>query len=120
VSVGFHPFHLLDGNNNPGKLSLSSELAHSVQFPDSHDDGNVDTFFDFALFPDSTQQFAASDSFFDESFDGSASHGAQPSGSNPGDALEPLDGSLFDLQPGAGATLAVSDAPGLAAESASC
>jgi len=118
VSVGFHPFHLLDGNTNPGKLSLGAELHHSVQFPDPHDEGGVDTFFDFALFPDSTQQFAGSDSFFDESFDGSASHGAQSGGNNPGDALEQLDGSLFDLQPGAGATLAVSDAPGLAAESA--
>jgi len=80
-------------------------------------DGNVDTLFDFDLFPDGGHSLVdGTESFFDSSFDGSASHTALSGNSN--DLLEPIDAAFFDLQPGAGATFTVCDAPGIAAESA--
>ena len=96
----------------PSKLA---GLSHTVQLQGHPDDSNVETFFDFDLFPTSNP-FPGSDSFFDESFEGPAITSSHPA--NPNDTLDPFDGSIFDLQPGAGATLAVCDAPGIAAESA--
>jgi hypothetical protein len=102
---------------NDAKLPISAESHHALQYSDIPDDGNFDCMFDFALFPEgSTSQVGGTESFFDSSFDGSASHTALAG--NTEDFMEHFDAGNFDLQPGAGATLAVCDAPGLAAESA--
>jgi hypothetical protein len=111
VSVGYHQQlpHL------DAKLSLGAELPHPHQYSDLPDDGTYNTLFDFDLFPDGGNGLVGTtESFFDSSFESSASNTTLTG--NPNDIMDPFGASLFDLQPGAGATLTVSDAPGIAAE----
>jgi hypothetical protein len=110
VSVGYHQAlpHL------DAKLSAGAEPTHLPQYADLPDDGTYNTLFDFDLFPEGGNGLVGTtESFFDSSFESSASHTAL--GGNPND-LELFGSGIFDLQPGAGATLTVSDAPGIAAE----
>jgi len=111
VSVGYHQQlpHL------DAKFSLGAELSHPHQHTDLLDDGTYNTLFDFDLFPDGGNSLVGTtESFFDSSFESSASHSTLTG--NPNDILEPFGASTFDLQPGAGATFTVCDAPGIAAE----
>jgi len=105
VSVGYQQFHHFDA-----KVPNSLDHHHSLQYPDLNDDGSLDNLFDFNLFPDSGNSLVGgTESFFDSSF-GEPTHLSSTS-----DLMEPLDAGIFDMQPGAGATSTVSDAPGFAA-----
>lgn len=110
MSVGYQQFHQFDC-----KVSSGIDNNFSLQYPDTSDDNGIDGLFDFALFPENGSSLVGgTDSFFESSFGEPSIHPA----SNPSDILEPFDTSFFDMQPGAGATITVSDAKGLAAECA--
>ncbi|TID24926.1 putative helicase [Venturia nashicola] len=118
----------LDSPMDSAPSTPGTELMNSDSDPTQHsaamlcdlqyisDDNGIDgSLFDFALFPENGSNLVGgTESFFESSFGEPSTHLS----SNPSDLLEPLDASFFDMQPGAGATITVSDAKGLAAECA--
>lgn len=102
MSVGYHSLPHFDA-----KFSVGAEYPHTLQHSDIPDD----SLFDFKLFPDSGNTIGTSESYFDSSFDGQSSHTALTGSLN--DFLDFTDESIFEAA-SAGATLGVSDAPGIA------